>query len=240
MKGRIKRKEEIQSSRLPILGKIKVGEKSENGYPKSLDYFICDSKYKKFFADAYGEKPQTIQVIFISEDPMESCFERYECRDKEGRLAAYGDGENYYVYNKETKEYDIEHDREKLKLGKWETILTLKFIIPKIRGVFGLFSFSTKGKESSIPQIINAFDMVQEQAGTIVNIPFDLTVKKVKSQKPGEKSLFPVVNLIPNIGQDNIETLKHYLGQGNSIKGLGVITDDKVLKLSQNNEQRND
>ncbi len=235
MDGRIKRSEEKKGSKLPVLGKIKVGRKGENGYPQSVDYFICDSKYKSFFDEAYGEKPDTIQIAFISDSFESSCDERFECRDKDGRLSAKGDGESYYLYDSIKKKYLLEADKEKLKnIGKWSTILTLTFVIPKIRGVFGVFQFSTKGKESSVPQIRDAFDMVKESAGTVVNIPFDLTVKKVKSQKPGEKSSFPVVNLVPNVSQQNIETLGKWLSQGNNIKqlGTGVITEAKINDLN--------
>lgn len=233
MDGRIKRNEKENSCKLPILGKIKVGEKGANGYPKSTDYFICSSKYESFFKAAYGEKPDTIQIAFVSDNFESSCNERYECRDADGRLSCYGDGENYYLYSTLSKKYVLETDKNKLKdIGKWSVILTLTFVIPKIRGVFGVFQFSTKGKESSVPQIRDAFDMVKQSAGTVVNIPFDLTVKKVKSQKPGEKSLFPVVNLIPNVSQQNIETLGNWLKQGNSIKELGFITEEKILKLN--------
>lgn len=231
MKGRIhKETSAIQSPRIPVIGKIKVGAKNEKGYPQSLDYFICDSKYQSHFKEAYGDKPDSIQVCFISNDFADSCDERYECRDKDGRLAGYGDGKENYIWN--GKDYVVEPDRKKVaQAGKWETILTLKFVVPKIKGIFGLFTFSTKGTKSSLPQIRDTFDTVLEQAGTVINIPFDLVVKKVKSQKPGTKHLFPVVNLIPNISKPNLELLHDYLKQGHDIKKLGLMDESKLTKL---------
>jgi hypothetical protein len=236
--GRVKRKNEVSEnqSRFPILGKIKVGQKSDRGAPQSVDYFICDSKYASFFKAAYGEKPQTIQVIFVSDDTSESCNERWECRDSGGKLAGYGDGEDYYLYDPTSDRYVLvdtsSHEGKQLlkQAGKWEIILTIKFIVPAIRGVFGVFTYSTKGGKSSVPQIRDAFDMVKEQAGTVVNIPFDLTVKKVKSQKPNSKSLFPVVSLVPNLAPENMAILKTYLEQGKTVQelGAGVINDEKV------------
>lgn len=201
--------------------------------PVSLDHFICDSNYKKFFTDAYGDKPSTIQVAFISDDFRDSCNERFECRDKQGRLAGYGDGAEMYLYNPATKKYEIEPDRQKLaNAGKWDVLLTLRFIIPKIRGVLGLFQLTTKGKESSIPKIRDSFDFVLSVAGSVINVPFDLSVQKVKSQKPGENSLFPVIQLVPNISRDNMETLRGYLQQGHDIKELGMITEEKIKQLN--------
>jgi hypothetical protein len=215
------------------LGKVKIGMKNEKGFPMSLDYFICDSTYKKYFLDAYGEKPSTIQIAFISNDFKDSCFERYECRDKDGRMVGYGDGEEMYLYNPKSKKYELTDDREAMKnAGKWEILLTLKFVIPKIRGLFGLFSFTTKGNKSSLPQIRQTFDYVLEHAGTVINIPFDLVVKKVKSQKPGEKSVFPVVSLVPNLSKDNMEILGRYLQQGHDIKQIGLIDDEKIKQLT--------
>jgi hypothetical protein len=208
--------------------------KNEKGFPVSLDHFICDSTYKRYFTDAYGDKPSTIQIAFISDDFVDSCNERFECRDKDGRLVGYGDGEETYIYNAVTKRYELTTDREKIKeVGKWEILITLKFVIPKIRGVFGLFSFTTKGKKSSLPQIRETFDFVLGLAGTVINIPFDLVVKKVKSQKPGEKSVFPVVSLVPNVSKENMETLGRWLQQGHDIKQIGgLVTDDTIKKLS--------
>jgi hypothetical protein len=57
-------------------------------------------------------------------------------------------------------------------------------------------------------------------AGTAVNVPFDLQVKKVKSQKPGDKRLYPVVSLIPNVGADKIDEVNQFLEQGNSLRDI--------------------
>ena len=150
MNGRIIRKERGSLS-IPIIGKIKVGEKNDRGLPTGLDYFKCESTYSKYFTEAYGDKPNKIEVCFFSDDFKDSCNERYECRDKDGRLSGKGDGEHWFIYDHDEKDYIEEFDKQIIKnAGKWEIILTINFIIPKIRSVFGLFSFSTKGKESSM------------------------------------------------------------------------------------------
>ena len=86
MKGRIKRPEAQQSRLiLPRVGQIKIGIKNANGYPQSVDYFIPTGKYAGLFTQAYGEKPQTIQIVFPDDDPAKVCNERYEYRDDDGR-----------------------------------------------------------------------------------------------------------------------------------------------------------
>jgi hypothetical protein len=243
--GRIKRKEKPKNrSPLPIVGKIKVGKKTEQGYPTSLDYFRATGKYAEHFHKQYGKKPSNIQVIFVSDDLDSVCNERLELRDNKGDLFAYGDGETFHVWSHKREEYrqttieetpkvkEIAQKNAKSSKG-WEVVLTLRFIIPKITGVAGMWQLTTKGKESSVPQIIEAFDFVQEQAGTVVNIPFDLEVEKVKSQKPGTKSVFPVIRLIPNIGKENMEVVKNYLSAGHEVREIPKLlsgeTEEKKI-----------
>lgn len=100
MKGRIKRPEAQQSRLiLPRVGQIKIGMKNANGYPQSVDYFIPTGKYAGLFTQAYGEKPQTIQIVFPDDDPAKVCNERYEYRDDDGRLIAAGGGDTFQVWD---------------------------------------------------------------------------------------------------------------------------------------------
>lgn len=230
MQARIKN--QSTSNQWPIIGRIKIGEKTDKGYPKSLDYFRCTGHYAKMFSDVFGDKPNKISIIFYTDDLFQSCFQRYECRDqKTGALMGKGDGESFFIHDGIM--WKPEQDKAKIKaLGKWEVILTIRFIIPEIKGVVGLFQLDTKAKESTIPQIISTFDEVKRMAGTIVNIPFDMVVVKVKSQLPGEKKIFPVINLIPNVSSDNLTIVKKFLTQtGDDIKQLGMLNDDKILQL---------
>ncbi len=243
MTGRIKR-DEPTGAKLPQLGKIKIGAEAINKagkkYPISLDYFRPTGKYEAFFNEAYGEKPSKIQIIFISDNIKDVCDERYEIRDEAGRLLADGDGEFWKAYNAKSDvyEYNVKASVEELekKYRATATInLTIRFILPKIPGVFGQWSLTTKGKASSIPSIRDTFDQVQKMAGTIVNIPFDLVVEKVKSQKPGSHAAFPVVSLIPNVSQENLNILAEFVQNGLNIRG--ILTEDKIKQLSSSSTQ---
>jgi hypothetical protein len=241
--SRIIRKNGGQSiSRLPLIGNIRIGEKrksqsSGNEYPVSLDYFKATGDYASKFYEVYPEKPTKIQIVFISDEDFQSCYEEWDGRDKEGRRSGYGDGETYWLWDgkeykattstEEVKEYSQKHG------VKWKPILTLHFIIPAIKGVFGCWKFTTSGDKSSMIAIREMYDEIKAQAGTVVNVPFDLTVKKVKSNKPGEKSVFPVVNLVPNISSENMETLRGFLNEGMNIKKLGMLTEEKLAALPQ-------
>jgi len=243
--SRIIRKNGGQSiSRLPLIGNIRIGEKRQSSagkeYPVSLDYFKATGDYAGKFYEVYEEKPNKVQIVFVSDDDFQSCYEEWDGRDGEGRRAGYGDGETYWLWN--GKEYAETSDKEKVKRIsqekgiKWKPVLTLHFIIPAIRGVFGCWKFSTSGDKSSMIAIREMYDEIKAQAGTVVNIPFDLTVKKVKGNKPGDKSVFPVVNLVPNISSENMEQLRGFMEAGMDMKRIGMITEQKLAALPQKSD----
>lgn len=243
-----RREPELHSGGLPLLGRLKVGMKVKNAkgreYPTSLDYFKANGKYSAVFHQCFGEKPNKVQIMFFSNEPKEVCSERFVVRDNAGRLLAEGDGEWWRVWSTKAAEYrfvpkqgeppvtldDIEkaycNDAQK---GKLSIELTLSFIILKIPSVLGQWQLSTRGSKSSIPAIRSTFDRVKEMAGFVTNIPFDLLVEKVKSNKPGEASVFPVISLVPNVSQENIELLADFVGAGKKIRGL--LTEAKIRAL---------
>ena len=227
MTGRIIRQQPV--SKLPEIGKIKVGEKVEGkDFPRSLDYFKPTGEYAPLFWETYGEKPNLLEIVFPTDDARECCFERYELRDG-AKLFADGDGVSFRVYSAKDDKYikmsttDFPELMSKLseKAGKsWRTIVTLRFLLLKIRSVMGVWALSTHAEASSIPEIVSAFDMVKERAGRVAGIPFDLTVQKVTSQKPGSKSSFPVIKLIPNIGIKHMEMLKGLTTANADVRGI--------------------
>lgn len=222
MEARIKRPGTEAKIGLPRVGMIKTGLK-EGRFPKSVDYFIPTGKYASFFTEVYGEKPNIIQIVFVENDPSKVCFERYEYRDNEGRLFAFGDGETFEVWNPKkgkagnyeiysVKKHPDLMDRIKAKYPNkkgWEVTLTLKFIIPKIPGIMGYWQFNSKGENSTIPAIMDMFDLIIQDKGFIRGIIFDLSVSFATSQKPGISSRYPVVNLIPNHSKQNLEMVKN-------------------------------
>lgn len=223
MRGRIIRPDTSTRLALPRVGFIKTGFKDQRGYPKSVDYFIPTGKYAELFTKAYGDKPSTIQIVFPDDDPTKVCSERYEYRDNDGRLFAKGDGENFEIWD--GQKYQAANISEYPKLMEaaakrcptkatiaggsgWDIVLSLNFIIPMVRGIAGVWQFTTKGELSTIPQIRDVFDTMMQHRGFVKGIIFDLSVEYAKSQKPGVKSRYPVVSLIPNESEGNIEKVK--------------------------------
>ena len=249
MKSRIVRENiPSQNTRLPLIGKIRCGEKKTNSagkeFPVSLDYFIATGAYAAKFDEVY-DKPDKIQIVFISDDDFQSCYETWDGRDKEGRRAGYGDGETYYLWNYGKDDYTEVKiagdgaDKARATIAdftkkhnvKWKQVLTINFIIPAIKGVFGVWQLQTGGDKSSINAIRGTFDEIKESVGTIVNIPFDLCVKKVTSNKPEAKSVYPVITLVPNISAENMEQLRAFFAAGLDIKKLGMLNEQKLAAL---------
>lgn len=238
MAGRIVRRIEPEigtGMRLPLLGRIKVGVKVKNGgkeYPSSIDWFRADGKYAETFHRVYGEKPTKIQIVFPSNRVEDVCSESYVVRDKAGRLLAEGDGSTWKCWSEKKGAYvfgEFSVEDVKARLGEPHVTLTLRFLLPAIPSVFGLWQFTTKGAKSSIPAIRDTFDQVLEMAGVVSNIPFDLTVEKVKSNRPGAASVFPVVTLIPNVSQENLDLLAGYVQAGQKLRG--VLTEARIRAL---------
>lgn len=215
MAGRIYRPEQASGIlELPEIGRLHIGKKQmgQNGreYPVSVDYFIPAGKYAGMFTQALGEKPQSIQVIFPDDDPAKVCNERYEFRDDKGALVARGDGRTFEIWDgKHYVPYSVDsypdimgqiakNNPTKRGAENWDIVLTLRFIVPAVRGIVGVWQFSTKGKASSIRNIRESFDGVQMMRGTVTQTVFDLSVQFAKSNKPNTNSRYPVVSLIAN------------------------------------------
>ena len=215
MGGRIYRPEQGAGIlELPEIGRLHIGKKQmgQNGreYPVSVDYFIPAGKYAGMFTQALGEKPQTIQVIFPDDSPEKVCNELYEYRDDKGALVARGDGRTFEIWDgKKYVPYSIDaypdimdqiakNNPTKRGAENWDIVLTLRFIVPAVRGIVGVWQFSTKGKASSIRNIRESFDGVQMMRGTVTQTVFDLSVQFAKSNKPNTNSRYPVVSLVAN------------------------------------------
>jgi hypothetical protein len=251
MRGRLVDHEEVPG--IGIVGRLKIGEKvvSANGreHPKSLDYFKPDApkQYQDLFHEAFGEKPQKIEIIFISDDVTHSCNLQYELRGDKGGLFAKGDGESFEIFHTDhwvpwgkerlcekygsIENFKAEAVKHCLSFAGWETRLTLRFLIPKIKGLLAEWQLSTKATKSSIGQITGAFDKVQLFAGTIINIPFDLSVEMSVQDGHQSKRKYPVLKLIPNASFENLQILKTYVQAGIQPWKAGVLTDSKILEL---------
>lgn len=236
MNGRIKKNEnEAANHRLnfPFLGRIKCGEKIKNAqgkeYPVSRPYFIASGKYAELFNQAYGEKANQIQIVFMDNDPALVCDERLELRDSAGRLIAFGDGESFSVFNERSSKYEefsiklhpeIMSKLEAKWKNSWSSILRLRVLVPKISGIVGYWEIATKGVASSIPEITAVFDNMLMTNGFVKGVIFDLNVEIHKSNKPNSRDQYPVLSIVPNHSPKNLEIIKRHFSLGNHLNQI--------------------
>jgi hypothetical protein len=246
MSGRIVKRKEVQSSSMPIneIGKIKIGEKvkgtskmgKEYERPSSLDYFRCDSKFAEIFKAQYGDKPTKLLIVFISDDVNLSCQERFEAWDN-GKRQGWGDGENFTVWNPTAGDdgkgayVEVNKDSTLLAGKQWAEMVTLRFVLPELSGILGHWTFTTKGKKTSIPGLVQAFDFIQGRMGTVVGVPFELIVEKAKGYNPGEARNYSRVKLIPCISEQYMLKVREFLVAGKSMSEIAplMVSEAKLL-----------
>lgn len=236
-KGRIVAGKVAQGATLPEIGKIKIGEKRKNAsgkeYPVSLEYFRATGNFANQFTQIFGKEPKELHVAFVSDNLEEACYERFESWDK-GKRYGYGNGQTFTIWDQAKGEYvkGLGAKDPKVRALKWDRTLTLRFVLLKMKGILGYWSFQTKAKEVTIPSVIKSFDMVREKAGTIVGFPFSLTIEKRSSFTPGVARTYPVVSLIPNFTEETIESVREYIEAGGDLNRIttNMITSGAILK----------
>jgi hypothetical protein len=221
MKGRVVK--ENDTLNIPVIGHIKIGEKTlsknKKEIPRSLDYFRATGDYSNLFHNVYGEKPTSIKIAFISDNEIDSCYERYEIW-KGQRKYGFGDGQKFRMYSEKLQGFvDVEPEPGKIDdffkyfedktESRWFRVLTLRFLIPDIKGILGVWEFTTRAEKSTINNVVSVFDTVKNFGGTVKRTLFDLSVKMVTSKTYGNNSKYPVVTLIANMTPENIQKLQH-------------------------------
>lgn len=243
--GRIKREVQRPGMPLPEAGRIKIGIKvagtnaAGKAYerPSSIDYFRATGTFAEQFHKVMGPKPDKITIVFISDNLTDSCNEEYACWEN-GKRWGWGDGENYQIWDSKEKEYvAAKADDERVKAKKWDVMLTMRFVIPEINGVLGHWVFTTKGAKTTIPSLVQSFDFIKERAGTVIGVPFELVVEKVKGYSPTDPKQYSKVKLIPCFSEDYLIKLKNFLSAGKTLAELApiMVSEAKLLAASNNN-----
>ena len=227
------------------IGRLAVGYTDKTNpnkpFPRSTDYFVVRGEQADAFTERYGEKPQSLSVRFASDDPEFSCSERYELRNLSGKLVGFGNGQEFWFFDKAENNYSVYRnlsekpnimgdavaqltrglDEKKAKNIGWKQVLYVRFLIPDFP-MLGYWQFMTQGAKSSIPAIRDTFDNCLSTFGSVMQIPFSLQVKKVKSNNPGDAKQFSIVSLIPMISLDEGYTMS--MGRSQTAGQLGPAT----------------
>ncbi|MDD5225667.1 MAG: hypothetical protein PHV97_00600 [Candidatus Omnitrophica bacterium] len=239
MNGRVKNLPVPQ--KIPIVGRVKIGERDQYGTPRSLDYFKAAGPYAELFHGTLGPKPQLLWIAFPSNMPVISCQERLELRQGP-KLYAEGDGEEFKVWDPAAEKYITANTKDHPDLmdrvlkkcnstlknpSKWNLVMSLRFFILNVK-VGGAWQLDTKGEKSSIANIRTVFDETVQSIGDITRIPFSLTITMAKSQTPGSKNSFPVLNLASHLSKASERRYAALLESGHDLPTEYVT--EKILK----------
>lgn len=264
MNGRIKREfvpaevaapvSETPRRTLTEVGRVSIGEKDpQRGFPRSVDYFIIRGQFAGLVRNIYGEKPTELPILFYSDDFNEVCSERFELRDTAGKLLGYGDGETFRFYEVRTGDYTAvrtvsenpaimtamldfvksKAEPSKRELIRWAHTLTIRFVIKDVP-VLGYWQFTSKGIKTTIPNLRDAFDNCLATLGTVRFFPFTLTVRKVKSNKPGDSRQYPVVDIVPAFSLETGLQLAQYLQENPHVNQARLALVADLNKVGQN------
>jgi len=115
-------------------------------------------------------------------------------------------------------EKSVANGNEKIK---WFELLRMRFVLCNFRAM-GRWEYTTKGELSTIPQIIQAYDAVKKQRGTVVGTQFTFFVQMVESGRSGVGRKYPVASMAP------VETLENYEKGNLLLKGAFNFDNQKT------------
>lgn len=185
-------------------GKITTGEKSEKGFPKTLDYF--DISDFPELANSYGNKPTKL-IIYFPTDNIEDFFDcnyvRYGSNNSKIRQC---DGEecihrireefNGKVYNPGDITKCICQEIEEEKRCQYSMYMKAWIVDPLVGKVNNplCYLFHT-GSKNSGDNILSELEKIKIlNMGVLRGVPFALTVKMAEKKDNAMKK-FPIWNL---------------------------------------------
>jgi hypothetical protein len=216
----------LKLSQPSIQGRVAVGEKSEKGYPKKLDYFVFtkpfdektksapkDAKMLAIMKEKYKtDQPKEIHVILVDHHPEEVFFTAYmnypgsscNCKgDGEKGVRTGSDGTKVDVvcnYD-ECKFRWLKKDKGMLNTCKPTGVLT--FLIPEAPRAGGLWKFTTHSK-MSIGKINEALWNIYNFRKTLFGLKVILKVKMVQISLNGQTQNVPTVEVEVPFSLDEI------------------------------------
>lgn len=188
--------------RFDVRGKVKVGEKTDSGYPTSTDYFVCEDPE---FGELY-QRANRIRIALPYADPALCFVQTLEawkgsvlaCRSNDGKVAYrktdedVGDGSERFVLDADPKQIDCPHHNCPWFLedkNGCKTTARLRFFLADGQNRSAVLEFVTHGY-GSIEGIAAAVSL----AGRIGDLTLATGWLSVTKVTKGRKQ-FPVVRL---------------------------------------------
>lgn len=194
-------------------------------FPTSLDHFVITPKaailapaLEQYIAETKRalkiDSLTSLLICFQSNDTSAVCAQRLELWDG-AKLAYWTDNETVYRARPATKDVEGGFDQMPVselgmplevfkariceKLGAravWKEALYLRFSLYNFNAL-GYWELTTHAAKSSIPALIEAFDTCRDRLGSVVGLPFLLSVEKVKTIRAGDSTQYSVLSLLP-------------------------------------------
>lgn len=170
-----------------IIGNIKIGTKSEKGYPKKLPYFNVEEdkatsiEMVNIFKQLYPNKPTKLIIMFTSESPFDLKYKRYV----NNKLVCIGNDTKAVTIGKDSKgntnQVEIECNKqcEQRCSKKCKLIGSLKFVLVGIEAG-GVWKINTGGG-FSLTNIATEIFKYKKAEKSIVGVPFELTLTEQDS-----------------------------------------------------------
>lgn len=173
--------------RQKIIGNVKMGTKSEKGFPQKLPYFnveedkVTSKEFVNIFKKLYPNKPTKLRIRFKSEEPFNFKYKRYVNE----KPVCIGDNSKAITIGKDSKgnntQITIECNKEcQQRISKkCKLVGSLVFEIEGINAG-GLWKISTGGGYS-LSNIATEI-MESRNAGlSIIDVPFELSLSEQES-----------------------------------------------------------
>jgi len=195
-------------NRLPRLGKIRLGEKSDRGYPIKTDHFVCPAEVHEVF----GAEPTELRIMFPSEDNEQWASQWYRCYSQTRGLICKGNGEQATalvdvstgeIVSKETNTTELrdvscdpetcEHYQQK----RCRRVMNLQFLIPEVPGL-GIWQLDTTSFHS-IVSVNSCVRLIKMTCGRISGIPLTLALEPREVQPGGKKQKVWTLTIRANV-----------------------------------------
>lgn len=195
--------------RLPRIGKIRLGikevsQKTNNPYPRAVDYFVCNADQStpesaaKAFHDVYGDQPKSLDIMLPTEQIDQFFAQFFRRYGKGSGLLCKSDGETAVALDTETGELIEQpcvHDEcEWYQKKHCRHIGTFQFLLPTVPGL-GIWQIDTTSTNSII-NLNSAIDFIRTlTGGRIAGIPLKLIVRPKEVTAEGKKKTVYVLDI---------------------------------------------
>lgn len=194
--------------RFPRVGKIRLGERaaSERGseYPRAAGHFVVKEDYATSaeaaaaFREVYGERPDTIDIMFPCNDPERFFPQWYKSYRASVGLWCKGDGENAIRRVEGGELLDIDclgRACPYYEAGECREVANLMVLLPKVRAN-GVWQIDTSSFHS-IVRINSSIELLRaETGGWVAMIPLKLRLVPIEVSPDGRKKIVRVLDLV--------------------------------------------